>query len=83
MKIQIDTNKKIIKIQEPVNLEDFMQRIKKMIPADELDEYVIEASEFMVSIPYTPTPVYPQYPAWPITPTYEPYKITCCTTTVM
>lgn len=42
MNIQIDTSRKTIKIEECINLKEFLDEIKCMLPSGEWKEYSIE-----------------------------------------
>lgn len=44
MNIQIDTNKKILKLQESVNLGEFMENLPKLFPNNEWKEYTLETN---------------------------------------
>jgi len=81
MKIQIDTEKKVLRLESDVNLEEFMSKIKTLFPNGEWKEYKLETN---VEIHWT-NPIYidrwhyPTYPWWPTwNPTiYETPVITC------
>ena len=53
MRIQIDTENKIIKIEESVNLGEFVDQLKKMLI--DWQEYKIEKTVSYESIPYIPS----------------------------
>jgi len=68
MKIQLDTDNKIIKIENSVNLGDFVNSIKKILPNGEWKEFKLEVNsiiqwyEPIIIEPYKPfNPYYP----WP------------------
>jgi hypothetical protein len=77
MKIQLDTKEKVIRIEEKVNLKDFMDVIKKILP-DIWKEYTLETNSVINwtnPIVIERFPVYPEvYPWWP------PYPIVTCDT---
>jgi len=69
MKIQIDTVKKTVKVEESVNLGQFIKGIKKMLPGWE--QFTLDTSHIFgwtspVMIPYDPYPWWrkeqPRYP---------------------
>ncbi len=70
MKLQLDTTAKTIKISEKVNLSEFMEMIKQILPGETWKEYSIEVTTIFewsnpwIIQPYT-TPVNP-YPWSPI-----------------
>jgi len=78
MKIQLDTIEKIIRIEESINLGEFYNTIKKLLPDNEWKNFKIETNNtinwanpiVIRDYPYNPTPVYP----WWNTP-----NITCGT----
>lgn len=76
MKLEIQTNPKVIKILEKVNLEEFIKVIKKMFPED-YKEYCIETGTQVIWNQY---PVYRYYDYNWYIPS-NPSIITCETTT--
>lgn len=44
MKIQIDTNTKILKLEENTNLGDFVTALAKLFPDEEWKEYTLETN---------------------------------------
>lgn len=44
MKIQLDTKAKTIRIEEPVNLKEFMGILKKILPNNEWESYSLDGS---------------------------------------
>ena len=69
MKIQIDTQAKIIKVLEPVKLSDLTELLKKML-GDQYDEYTIWfTSEYIpwinpILVPYNPPYPYNPWITW-------------------
>jgi len=64
MKIQIDTEKKVLRLESDVNLEEFMSKIKVLFPNGEWKEYKLETN---VEIHWT-NPIYIDrwhYPTYP------------------
>jgi hypothetical protein len=73
MKLQLDTENKIIRIEESVNLDEFYTMIKKLFPNDLWKKFKLETNvisnwtspiiikEYPVyPYPYTPQPIYIQ-----------------------
>ena len=56
MKLTIDTERKVIEIDQAVNLKDLIKGLKKLL-GDEWEEYSIEQRESMNYWPYYPYPV--------------------------
>lgn len=88
MKIILDTLEKVIKIEESVNLGEFMETLEKMLPFGEWKKFKLETnvsinSQWVTPIvlkeyinPISPIPC-PSYP-YPSYPWYKPYPdITC------
>ncbi len=76
MKLQIDTNKKTIKIEESINLFDLMNTLNQLFPNDSWKEYSLESATITNWI----NPVYIQ----PHTVVlgrnyYQPYEVYCGT----
>ncbi len=72
MKLLIDTENKVIKIEENVNLGELIEKIKKLLPG-EWKEYKLEANTQIVwanPIVIDRWPVYPYYPHWWDQPNY-------------
>ena len=74
MKIQIDTNEKMIAVEQNVNLDEFMKAVKKLFPNGEWKEYTIKTE---TTINWS-NPIYieiwqPMYPTYPYYPwvTYD------------
>jgi len=66
MKIQIDTEKKVLRLESDVNLEEFMRKIKLLFPNGQWKEYKLETN---VEIQWQ-NPVYIDrwhYPTYPWT----------------
>ncbi len=80
MKIQINTEEKIIKIEDKVNLTELWDLLNKMFPDGEWREFSLETNTTIIEwqqpivINYPP---YPNYYVWPwvIQPSSNPYKI--------
>jgi hypothetical protein len=75
----IDTTNKTIKVEESVNLAEFIRQLEGLLSEGEWGEYTLEVSERIVyqylNYPIT-DPLKPIYP--PYDPTYkDPYKVTC------
>lgn len=65
MKIQIDTNLKTIKVEEKVNMKEFMSAVKKLFPEEKWEEYSLETS----TIINWSSPIYVE----PYRPWVQPY----------
>lgn len=74
MKFIVDTERKLITLEESANLANFVEVIEKML-GDQWKEYTLEKTVMFdwsyrqiniqpIVIPYTPT--YPSYPTYPI-----------------
>ena len=75
MKIQIDTDKKVLRLESDINLGEFMKKVKVLFPDDGWKDYKLETNvEIQWQNPiYIDRWVQPYYPWWPtVTPT-----ITC------
>ena len=59
MKLQIDFDNKIIKLESDINLGEFIEKIEKMFP--DWKEYKLQNN---VKIEWHSYPVYPTYPRW-------------------
>lgn len=70
MKLQIDTEKKTIKIEEAVNLGAFYEVIKQLLPGWELYTLLPEVVTNWLN-PIIIKPIYPD--PWPLTP-WQPYQ---------
>lgn len=75
MKIQLDTTNKIIRLEESINLDLFIESIKKLLPNNEWKSFTIETN---TEIQWNQYPVY-IYPTWPPHPTYPTYPWITCT----
>jgi len=90
MKLQIDTDNLIIRIEEKVKLKDFIETLEKLLPGGDWEMFTLETN---VTINWTnPIQIYdmkpyipldnPVNPVNPIIPQWEPYKqpwyTTCC-----
>lgn len=74
MKIQIDFDNKIIKLENNVNLKEFFDKIKNVLSED-WEKYTLETNTVINNwsnpiiikdyVPYTPYPTYPAYPHHP------------------
>ena len=72
MKIQIDTNKKVISVEEDVNLDEFFKALKRLFPNGGWKEYALKTETIINWFnpiiyerelsPHTP------YPWWPYNP---------------
>ena len=71
MKVTIDTKRKVIEIDESINIEELIEELKALL-GKEWKEYSIEQK---IEGPYYP--IYPYYPTFPIT--YPIYPITYTT----
>lgn len=73
MIIKIDTEKKVVFIQENTNIQDLLSQLKAMFPNGDWTEYSIAPNEVIKEVPvYYPQvpntyPIYP-YPIYPIYP---------------
>lgn len=78
MKINIDSDKKVIILQESVNLQQFIEEVDELL-GEELGQYTLEVGSMIFSYPvvnpYTP----PFVPYTPVNPTYNPTWVTCST----
>ena len=75
MKIQIDTDRKVLRLESDVNLREFMSKIRVLFPGGEWKDYTLETN---VEINWS-NPIYIDrwhYPVYPWQPSYEPI-ITC------
>ena len=80
MKILIDTERKTIKVEEQINLADFLHEIKKLLP--NWKEYEIEAYQSTYTyIPYTSPTIDPSWPQEPII-TCGTYELSGTTTII-
>lgn len=67
MKIQIDFDNKIITLENNVNLKEFYDRIKMLLPDGEWKNYNIDTNTVInnwkdpIYIPYTPIPINPYH----------------------
>lgn len=90
MKLQLDTDKKTIKIEESVNIGEFLKTLNQLLPNELWKEFTLEVvplsidwpqNPIIIPQPYVPpvypmNPVYPTYP--PINPLYPDFPwITC------
>lgn len=76
MKLQIDTDKKIIKIEEKVNLGEFIDKLYTLFPNEDYKEYSIE---FIIINNYT-NPIYEQPYINPWNqPKYNNFEVYCKT----
>lgn len=81
MKLQLDTDNKIIRIEESVNLNELMEVIKKLLPDGQWKEYKIETNSTIIWSNPIVIRDYNPYNPWitkPYVPYNEPY-ITCGT----
>jgi hypothetical protein len=69
MKIQIDTNNKIIKLEESIKLDILLNELEKLLP--NWKEYTLEVNTTI----YWADPVVPVYPQYPYWPWWEPVTI--------
>jgi len=69
MKIQIDTEKKLIKIEETANLGQFFSILEELLPDLKWREYDLEAVETIINWT-NPIPYIPYYPDHPENPYY-------------
>jgi hypothetical protein len=68
MKIQLDTNAKIIRIDEMVNLGQFIDELEMILPGGKWKEYHLQALITNWVQPYVIQPIYN-----PARPWHEPY----------
>lgn len=78
MKLQIDTNAKVIRIEEAVNFYELCQMVKKLFPNDMWKEFNIETTviqNWTSPIIIKEYPIYPvnPYPMNPLQPPFLPY----------
>lgn len=71
MKLQIDTENKTIKIEEPVKLGDFLKILNNLFPENSWEDYTLETHtkiewEPYPYIPYDPPEQPNPYPWYPI-----------------
>lgn len=65
MKIQLDTINKTVKVEEQVNLKEFLKVIKKLLPSGEWEQYSLDGSQITYwSYPYV-IETWPKYPTYP------------------
>lgn len=63
MKLQLDTDQKTIKIEESVNIGEFIKTLNQLLPNDIWKEFTLEVSPIIINpIPYIPVPQYPLQP---------------------
>lgn len=74
MKIQIDTDKKVLRIESDVKLSELFDKLEKLFPDGTWRDYTLETD---VQIQWT-NPIYIDryYPSYPWWKWDEPYKIT-------
>lgn len=74
MKIQIDTDNKIIRLENSINMGEFMEKINLLFPNDSWKEYKIETNTQVVwqePIIVNQYPIYREpYPYWWAKPIY-------------
>lgn len=71
MKIQMDTTRKTIKIEEDVKLSLLISTLKKLLPNNEWKSFTLQTNTV---ISYWHNPIYIKtYPKYPEYPWYEPY----------
>jgi hypothetical protein len=67
MKLQLDTTNKIIKIEEVINLGEFMEMLENLLPCDKWKEFKLETQTVInwnnpiIIEPYYPKPSIPWY----------------------
>ena len=76
MKLQIDTNKKTIKIEESINLFDLMNTLNQLFPNDSWKEYSLESATITNWI--NPTYIQPHTIIFE-RPYYRPFEVYCGT----
>lgn len=77
MKLQLDLDNKIIRLDEKVNLSDLYETLKKLLPQGEWKEFSIETNTTII---WSNPIIYPYYqPTYPIKP-FPWYEITCGST---
>lgn len=82
MKIQLDTNLKTIKVEENVNLKEFIDFIKIILPDGMWKDYILETNVIInwTNNPIVVNPYRPYYPE-PYWPWLQPrWEITCAGT---
>ena len=73
MKLQINVETKEIRVEQEVNLFEFMEAVKKLIHPDVLKEYKLVTGTVIVwTSPITIQPY--QYPLYPINPPWYPVQ---------
>jgi hypothetical protein len=78
MKLQIDTTKRTIKIDESVNFGELFQKLEQLLPNNEWKGYLMEIGTLIEWV--NPIITYPINPYWPPTqPFYYSPEITCGT----
>jgi transposase len=66
MKLQLDLDNKVIRLDDNVNLSDLFETLKKLLPQGEWKEFSIETNTTLV---WSNPIVYPYYaPTYPIQP---------------
>ena len=72
MKLQLDFDNKIIKIEEKVNLGEFFSKLEELLPDLKWREYDLEMGSITNWLNPWIYPAYPQYPIdYPWITTYE------------
>lgn len=82
MKIQIDTEKKVVKVKGATNLKSLFDWLKQCLPQGEWEEYTLETNTVFENTPITfplnplpqTTPYTPSPVTWPNTPT-SPWQL--------
>lgn len=71
MKLQLDTTEKVIRVEEPVNLGEFLETIERLLPNETWKGFKLETNTTInwgdkIIIEKYPTlyPYYPIYPWW-------------------
>lgn len=73
MKIQLDYDSNIIRLESGVNLKEFTLKMKSIIPEKEHDEWTLETNLNTIEwvnpiqvplVPHNPTTPYTPYPNW-------------------
>ena len=88
MKIQFDTEKKLIRIEEKVNLNELFEKLEKFLPDGLWKEYDVEPVVFkdwvnpIIIKEFPIWPIHPQQPFWqPVItcayPSAKTYNIQC------
>ena len=73
MKIQLDTNLRVIRLEESVNLGELAEMLDKLLPENKWKEYKLEVT---ILQNWSSPIIIERYPPTPIYPWWQPYYTT-------